>query len=289
MKTFIIIYLLAITASSNAQQILKIGEVFDFNIGDEFHIKSNMQNQPPNASRLKVIDKYYSLDGDTVKYKISRDNYTSDYYSEPEPHLEYSFTKDTVVYSYANLDSSIFTYYSNLKYDSIVKNYDSHFSYDSIVEFSTDFCDSLINGFTCGLGDFEPNVYSYKFGKGIGLIFEYYEDGMSGGHPSTDKSLFFYKKAGEECGIPDNTTGVYTSNLIDKILVYPNPTESILNIELGENMNMILRLFDVCGKLHLEKNIVSYEFIDVSKFESGIYFLNFQRMGKQINTKIIIL
>ncbi len=288
MKTITIFTFLIFTIISNAQPILKIGEVFDFEIGDEFHIKSNLQNQPPNSSRLKVIDKDYSEDNDTVFYKIARDNYTSTYYSEPEPHLEYLFTKDTLSSFYTNLDSSIFTYYSNLQYDSIVKNYDTHFSYDSVLEVSMDYCDSLINGFTCGLGDFEPNRYSYEFGRGIGITYEFYEEGTSGGNPSKDKSLFYYKKQSGECGTPDNTTSIEKNYFIDNIKIYPNPVDDIINIELTDNGKVILRLFDSNGRLQVEKLIENSDIINVSRLTKGIYFLNFKLKNGQINRKIII-
>ena len=273
---------------SNAQPILKIGEVFDFEIDDEFHIKSNLQNQPPNASRLKVIEKYFSDGSDTVFYEIVRDRYSSTYYSEPEPHLEYSFTKDTVLNFYTNLDSSIYTYYSYLHYDSILKDYDTHFTYDSVVEYSTDYCDTLINGFICGLGDFEPNRHSYKFGKGLGVIYEFYAEGMSAGTPSKDKSLFYYKKKYGECGTPDNTTSIEENYLIDNIKIYPNPVDDFLKIELAENGQMILRLFDSNGKLQVVKAIENSANIDVSRLVQGIYLLNFQLENGQINRKIII-
>lgn len=288
MKAITILMFLAITMISNAQPILKIGEVFDFELGDEFHIKSNLQNQPPNASRLKVIDKYFSDGNDTVFYKIARDKYSSTYYSEPEPHLEYSFTKDTVLDFYTGLDSSIFTYYSNLHYDSIVKHYDTHFSYDSILEYSTDYCNSLINGFTCGQGDFEPSRYAYGFGEGIGITYEFFEDGTSGGNPSKDKSLFYYKKQSGECGIPDKTTSIEESQLIDNIKIFPNPVQDILNIELTDNEHVIVRLFDSNGKLQIEKLMDNSDNINVSRLTKGMYFLNFQLKYGQINRTIII-
>jgi hypothetical protein len=288
MKTSCLILLAIIGVKIYPQDILTIGEVFDFNIGDEFHIKSNLQSQPPNALRLKVIEKSYSQDNDTVFYKIARNNYTSTFYNEPEPHIEYSFTKDTVENYYTKLDSSIFTFYSHLHYDTIAKNYDSYFTYDSILENSEDFCDLLVNGYECGLGDFEPNIYKYKFGKGIGLIGEFFMEGMSGGNPTIDNSLFYYKKHNGACGTPDNTTSIQKNDLTDIIKIYPNPVDDILNIELTNNEKVIFRLFDSNGKLHVEKLIENNDNINVSRLAEGLYFLNFQLKNGQINRKIII-
>ena len=64
-KLFIFILTTSIFMSVNAQDILKIREVFDYEIGDEFQFTSSTIHYPgefipQNADRIKIIGKYYS-------------------------------------------------------------------------------------------------------------------------------------------------------------------------------------------------------------------------------------
>jgi len=54
---------------------MTIGEVFDFEIGDEFQIRGSATGQPPNADWITIIAKEYSTESDTVFYHRYHDSY----------------------------------------------------------------------------------------------------------------------------------------------------------------------------------------------------------------------
>ena len=147
------------------QELLKIGEVFNFDVNDEFHYSGNNPEQPPNADRIKIIEKYYSVTGDTLFYVRSHDSYFTTIIWDPEPYLEYYFWTDTTTKFYYHLDSSI--YY-----------YDVGFQYDTSIYYSNFFCDSLINECEYEIGEFEPDYYLNIYGKGLGLVYEFLFQGV---------------------------------------------------------------------------------------------------------------
>ena len=78
----------------------------------------------------------------------------------------------------------------------------------------------------------------------------------------------------------------------DEIKVYPNPTNSILNIELPQNYkteNTELEILDVNGRTFLQKKLISvFMQIDISKLNSGLYSVKIQNRKTLITKKIII-
>ncbi len=61
---------------------------------------------------------------------------------------------------------------------------------------------------------------------------------------------------------------------ISAIKIYPNPSADIIHIEgIQFNENNKLTLYDIHGKLILEKYITDNTTIDISSLESGIYFI----------------
>jgi len=72
-----------------------------------------------------------------------------------------------------------------------------------------------------------------------------------------------------------------------KQLVYPNPVENILHLQLSDNQNKII-LTDVLGKVHMVDIIVNSEStIDMSSFNPGVYFLRVENSYGVKNLKII--
>ncbi len=284
------IFSIIILTDCLSQEIMTRREVFNFDINDEFHYKSDIENNgPPNARRAKVINKYYSENSDTVYYELAYNNYTTDFYDYPEPHMEYSFYTDTQTVHYYLLDSTIFEHYVNLRYDTLYKYYGSSefFYYDSIVEYSTDFCNVLINEFRCAVGDFEPEHYEYQYGKGIGRTKYVYIDEEFHG---TDEGLIYYKKGAVACGTPDLTSKINNKVFIDTDVLYPNPVENIIifNLTNYSFINCELEIFNMQGKSIIRKNITESFFIhDLSGLPEGIYIIKLIMDQKSICRKII--
>ena len=75
----------------------------------------------------------------------------------------------------------------------------------------------------------------------------------------------------------------------NKIVVFPNPSTDILKIKSINDINEI-RLYNVFGGLILEKEIKNCEAgINVSKINSGVYFLEFNTSKGNISKKIQII
>lgn len=82
--------------------------------------------------------------------------------------------------------------------------------------------------------------------------------------------------------VMDVSTNIVNNNLSNKISVYPNPTHSVINFsEAIESVN----LFDIQGKLLHSANNINQ--IDLSYFNSGVYFLNLQTAHAKQHIKVI--
>ena len=79
MKKFILLFSLLTTIASGlrCQKDLTIAEVFDFDVGDQFHIRFSMDYYlwSYRIDRYSIIDKWYSLNFDTVYYSRNIDGY----------------------------------------------------------------------------------------------------------------------------------------------------------------------------------------------------------------------
>jgi len=93
---------------------------------------------------------------------------------------------------------------------------------------------------------------------------------------------------------------VYTSTSIselnsNKMLVYPNPTNGILNIEFNnfDNIYTSLSIVNILGdevyKEQLENTSIKYSNqLDLSEYSNGIYFVKFSSIEKVITKKLIL-
>jgi hypothetical protein len=61
------------------------------------------------------------------------------------------------------------------------------------------------------------------------------------------------------------------------VKVFPNPVVDILNIKMNRNFPFSFILYDLTGKNIFEKNAVNEANIDLSGYESGLYFLKIIR------------
>ena len=71
-----------------------------------------------------------------------------------------------------------------------------------------------------------------------------------------------------------------------KQMVYPNPVENLLNLQLFDSQSKI-SLTDVLGKILIEEVVNSNQSIDLSNFKSGVYFLRIENSNGIKNLKII--
>ncbi|MCB0447075.1 MAG: VCBS repeat-containing protein [Gelidibacter sp.] len=74
---------------------------------------------------------------------------------------------------------------------------------------------------------------------------------------------------------------------LQSIVIYPNPVDEVLEISSTVNLNdKIATVFDVNGKRVLNEKMEGNT-LDVSKLQSGVYFLRLESEGKSIKKKFI--
>ena len=82
-----------------------------------------------------------------------------------------------------------------------------------------------------------------------------------------------------------------SNNFESTVLIYPNPADNNINIDLGSSYknNTKLNMYDIQGKLvyHLDNLKGELVQIDLSNFERGIYILNIVSDKDSKNYKIV--
>ncbi len=269
-----LIFITILASNCYAQEVLTIRKVFDFEINDEFHYEILRRfTSYPEGERILVTDKYFSEDSNMITYEFSRDGYNSWYEDKPEPHIEYSFWKDKKIVSYTALDSSIFYLQPELRYDTIAKYYEV-FSYDSTNYFSSNLCNTLINGIFITESDFEPIQILFEYGKGIGLTEEWVVDITSGSEGKEGKKLIYYYKTIKSCGTPDLTSVDLKKS--EQFILFPNPVYERLNLYINDiyQGEAEIQILDIKGIiLQTLKTNNNRIILDLSNYVSGIYFI----------------
>lgn len=268
MKLITLIILLLSIESFTAQSYLTIGEVFDFNINDEFHY--TRENQPSNGERITVIDKYYSINSDTVFYTLHHDIYNviPDYSVSP-PGSIYVF--DTIIETifYSNLNMPIYYMWP--------QNDPEFVFYDSIKELDTNFCDIEMNSYYIQQYSFEPSWFKRSYGRGIGITLDYwhYQGNGVSQFPVWER-MIYYKKDSMNCGSPDLTSlGLTNLNGQEDFFIFPNPSDGIISINNISSQKINIKVFDATGELKYKEQNISSE-IDLSNLSNGIYILEIE-------------
>ena len=72
--------------------------------------------------------------------------------------------------------------------------------------------------------------------------------------------------------------------------IYPNPSNNIFNIDLNSINEFEFEVFDVTGKIIINKNKIlenTYQ-LDMSQFSSGLYFINITTNNKTTTKKLLL-
>ncbi len=280
-KNLLIILIITIPIALTAQEFMTVGEVFDFEVGDEFHIEGRCyyqgNAQPPNADRITIIEKYFSNNNDTVYYVRYHDSYYV--YVENDEGL-YRFWTETDTVSYTNLDTCITKSSYWALYDSTL------IQYDTINEYSEYYCDSLINGYFCAANDFEPIYFSKKYGKGLGEVRTYHN--ISAESSVLDYVLFYYKKNGISCGTPDTTVSIVENEITNYITIGPIPAKNTLSIKYKHHINIeSIQIHNISGQ-GIKQFAPDNSQLDISNITPGIYLLTISSEKGKLVKKIVI-
>jgi len=88
------------------------------------------------------------------------------------------------------------------------------------------------------------------------------------------------------------TTGIEETNIVNSFKIYPNPTTDIANIDMDYTGDVIIKVFNVQGKLvyssneHIDYNVVSVNF---SYFNEGVYLISINTGNNIINKKVKVI
>lgn len=277
MRIWVFIFFVVLGFRLQAQFSLTVGEVYDFQIGDEFHITGKGQGQTANCDRVKIVGKYFSASRDTVFYIRFHDSYASMVINDS---LVYGAMVYTDTVSYTKLDSWISS-------DSTV-----WFGSDSCIvikEYSEQYCDSLVNGYSCEANPFEPVYYSRVFGKGLGMVRDYYEQPVS--LWMFDNVLIYYQRNGIGCGTPDSTyVGIQPHSADLGVSLYPNPANDYILIENHQCTDVLVSLTSADGVPVLQVSVNQQtNRVDCSKLPGGFYLAEITGCGKRLVKRLIIL
>jgi len=79
------------------------------------------------------------------------------------------------------------------------------------------------------------------------------------------------------------------SQVESSLLLYPNPTETgFIKIKSSFEDTLAITIFDLLGKKVREFSTLSNTLTDLSKLESGIYFVTLKHHNKVTTKKLII-
>ena len=126
-----------------------------------------------------------------------------------------------------------------------------------------------------------------------GLACNYYNDTVFLGGKMQSNGLpdfvdsFFSSFIYQNCDI-----GIREIYSDDIIMLYPNPANDFLNIQCNRSGNIEIKIYNITGKLCMEKTISGENTVlDINSFSSGLYFiqLNLNNNHSFINLKFIKL
>ncbi len=244
-------------------------EVYDFNIGDEFHYKVNFSSFASEGFKYTILSK--NIFNDSLSYSYKYDNY--------QQRFEYSFGSEIRKLTITNLDSFI----DNL-YQEELNKMDTCFK-DSF--FYSDKFKVPVYNYTYSECRFEAPTTTEEFGAGLGKT-EYERRDPSGPfyfwHIMT-----YYKKGGITFGSPDKAYTLGMKNIsmnIHSLNLYPNPAHHEIQSATKFTSVSSIQIVDCYGKSFNPKMLTSSK-MDISNFPSGIYCLIYESNGIRFIGKFV--
>ncbi len=305
MKKYLLLFLLLFAkAEVQAQSLMTVGQIYDYDIGDIFIRTGGGIYSPPTYTTITITDKYFSATFDTVFYISNSTAYTppgcascvATYDTTYNDTISYTNLNDTVG---SGLGSKIHYWYINCidtaGYTGI---------WVDTVYYDTSFCAKLttkISRMDNGpfLTDscywyFEPYWGYDEYGEGVGIRSHYYNICSQGAFFCEEVGgLLFYKKGIDSCGfrpmIPlPNSVMEYASSKLFKI--NPNPLAYQTQITFSEEqINSLLTVSNILGEKLQEFSFSGKLLVlDCGKFSNGLYFLSVSNSRGKFTLKIIV-
>jgi hypothetical protein len=275
---------------------LTFNEIFDFQVGDELHIKQHYSNYnyptsiTDDAIIHTIIEKIPSNSLDTLKYKVAECRYHS--YSYGNEHYIYSYFNDTIVENYTknNYISLGFEpsepYISNsISPEFLTSNGMGTASVDSMLFNGVPW--KTTNQFGLLWHEGNPNCWQQAtidvcvpqlyYYSGLGGPYYYCWDFFSW---YLDYSqLVYYKKGSQTWGTPLNCETLLHTSLQDNpskqsLNIFPNPTSGKITITVPQSFQMPckLEIFDLTDRVIKEIQLTELsQSFDLYNYPSGLY------------------
>lgn len=252
-----------------AQSALTVRQVFDFNIGDEFHFStSSYGNYTSNGGiRMYILDKTVSAANDTIMYQIHMNRFGQNinqqtgqlidtvYQTRIYESTYYDLDSSLRQLSYSNNPSSYLKYYSlyytyntelaNLEYNisqglidsSCINNFNLYFS-DTLINWQLDtvnhnsYFASYIENVNPNCNLFNMVSYSQRFAEGLGSVA--FSESVSGGpYYGSSHNMVYYRKGTTEVGTPIDNLVPTEEITLPEFNIFPNPVSDVINLISG--------------------------------------------------------
>lgn len=264
MKRYILIVvssLLISLGSLFAQEFPTRGEVYDYEVGDVFHIVDIHKIQSGSSEDywdstikvLEVVNKSFSMDFDTVCYQIFR---KSTQFSVENTNQVYSETHNDVCYT----------------------NLEEEFLGDTLLQDSDDYNGrEYIENRSITYNGYGPVTEIYHWVIGCGLAYDLDREEGSGFMESYSKRLVYFKKGDEEWGEELVMVGVEEDITDNNFTVFPNPVQDKLYISthIASQNQCSIQVYNSTGQLVNSFSVSSNDlYVDMSPFSNGIYYIH---------------
>jgi hypothetical protein len=284
MKKAIVICFCCLSLTADAQSLMTVGEIYDYNIGDVFIKQVGGFSTPPTYGWDTIINKYYSPSLDTVFYVRNSYSYTS-----PACQTCTSSTSVSLgnLFCYTNLNDTIGTGLGTKPADiNCIDSTGYTGTWFDTLYYNPDYCNTLTTKI-CSMANgpigpdtcmffFEPYYGFTKYAKGLGFI-QYYWNTCSNGFPNCQSGfhLLYYKKGTDSCGYAlAFPTGLNENSNINEFIIFPNPSTAEVTVTFSKTTRCNIQLTNTLGEMLEQTQIYSsWHTLDMSSSPKGIYFV----------------
>ena len=250
--TIVSIVFLLLSNFTYSQEFPTRGEVYDYDIGDVFHIKEEDYYENGGVvelSNIEVIDKTFSINGDAVYYQYFVRRYVSSSES-PDPYIEEVIEND---------------FYTAL---------DIEFIGETVFEDP-----NMYNGRRTVSGSYiiGYEYVEYKFSVGCGKTYFEFDYNDPDEWSEYTIQVLYFKKGDEEWGQEQIIVGLNEIETLNRLLVFPNPVSDNLNIKNANpsSKENKIKIFNSIGKLVIYEEVSSTNMqVNVRGLPNGLYFIN---------------
>lgn len=279
-------------------ELLTVGEVYDFNIGDQFAYRGYCSSMYSNERYLKtLIGKWYSQGNDTVYYQFKKDSKSFFINYNPFPHVDSIISGDTIIEQYTNLNSYVFNTMPlqtinlmDFGQQHVIDIYEMHRDsfYNNRLWYSASFGDYMFD--TCLTTTFESNGGIDRIIKGCGWFNMRRVDNTALPPYDCYVQLYYFKKNNEQWGVLTTTSNLNDPfNTMVPFSFFPNPAKHYITLkyEINQPAMLTLQIFNILGQIIKSDIIVvdmgSHESeIGITTMSEGIYFIKFGNAVKKL-------